>query len=103
MRVINVEKLVLNVFVGESGDKLVALQRRGAFPRHDHCCIDSDSWKDCRKIITQSSCDGVDYELWSVFDECAEFCKENGASDPTTVECCPKVDLQKAPRRVSPS
>ena len=22
-----------------------------------------------------------------------EFCKENGAVDPTTVECCPNVDL----------
>ena len=70
------------------------LQKRGAFPRHDHhICFDSDSWKDCREIITQSSCDGGDYELWSVFDECVESCKENGASDPTTVECCPNVDL----------
>ena len=43
-----------------------------------------------------SSCDGVD-------DECVEFCKENEAVDPTTVECCANVDLMalKAPRRVS--
>ena len=34
-----------------------------------------------------------------MFDECVEFCKENGASDPTTVECCPNVDLMAWPSR----
>ena len=29
-----------------------------------------------------SSCDGVDYEFCSVFDECLEFCMENGAFSP---------------------
>uniref|UniRef100_A0A7S0ZZN4 Isocitrate dehydrogenase (NADP(+)) n=1 Tax=Noctiluca scintillans TaxID=2966 RepID=A0A7S0ZZN4_NOCSC len=33
-----------------------------------------------------------------VFDECVEFCKKNGAFDPTTMGCCPNVGLmaQKA-------
>ena len=39
-----------------------------------------------------SSCDGVDYGWWSVFDECVDFCRKNVAFDPTTVECCPNVD-----------
>ena len=49
MRVINVERLVLNVFFGESGDRFISphLQRRGACPRHDHhICFDSERWKD---------------------------------------------------------
>ena len=50
-----------------------------------------------------SSCDGVDFEFCSVFDESVEFCKENGAVGPTTVECCADVDVMAltAPRRVS--
>ena len=75
VQAVNVERLVLNIFVGESGEKFVVLQKRGAFPRHDHhICFDSDSWK----IAERSSpnlYDGVDHERWSVF-ECTEFCKE---------------------------
>ena len=42
---IRVEELVLNVFVGESGDRFISphRQRRGTFPKHDHhICFDSD-------------------------------------------------------------
>ena len=50
----------LNVRVDESGDRLVA---RGTLPRHDHhLCFDSVGWKDCKKIIRQSSFDGVEHE-----------------------------------------
>ena len=35
-------------------------------------------------VITNSSCDGVDYERWSVFGECVKFCKKKG-QNPTTV------------------
>ena len=34
-----------------------------------------------------------------MFDACVKFCKENGTSDPTTVECCPNVDLMAWPSR----
>ena len=47
VRTVSVERLLLNVFVGESGDRL-AITHFPAFPRHDHhICFDSDSWKDC--------------------------------------------------------
>ena len=38
-----------------------------------------------------------------VFDECVDSCKENGAFGPTTMGCCPNVDLmaQKALWNVS--
>ena len=51
MRAITVERLVFNVFVavGKIAER-----------------------------SSPSSCDGVDYERWRVF-ECVEFCKENGA------------------------
>ena len=32
-----------------------------------------------------------------MFDEFVEFCRENGASDPTTVECYPNVDVMARP------
>ena len=53
---ISVERLVLNVFIGENGDRLISphLQKRGVFLRHDHhLCFDSDSWYDFREIITE--------------------------------------------------
>ena len=31
-----------------------------------------------------SSCDGADYEFWSVFDECVEFCKKKWNCWPDT-------------------
>ena len=34
-----------------------------------------------------------------MFDECVEVCKENGASDPTTMECCPNVYFVAWPPR----
>ena len=42
----------------------------------------------------------LDRGYGGVFDECVEFCKKNGAFDPTTMGCCPNVGLmaQKAER-----
>ena len=53
------EKRVLNVFVGESGGKLVVLQKRGVFPRHDHhFCFDSD-----RKIAERAPTEHWTFQL----------------------------------------
>ena len=88
MRAVDVERLALNVVVGESDDRFISHTHRGEerfpdmattfallqiverFPRGHH----------------QSSCDRVDYGRWSVFDECISA--KNGALLLATVECC---------------
>merc|ERR1712136_563871 len=51
-------------------------------------------WMTRRKISLPASLTAYG----GVFDECVEFCKKNGAFDPTTMGCCPNVGLmaQKA-------
>ena len=58
--------------------------------RDHHLCFDSDGEEDCKKVRQgesdhQSTGDGVDHEWWCVFDECVDFCNENGSSDLTSV------------------
>ena len=95
----NVERLVFDIFVGESGDKLVAhLRTHIGEERFPGMTITFALIQIVGKIAQRPSpslYDGVDYERWSVF-ECVEFCKENRAVDPTTVECCPNVDFDDA-------
>ena len=92
MRTISVERLVLNVLVGESGDRLIStrLLKQGSVPKRDHhtCCVGKTAERS-----SPNSCDGVDHERRNVFDECVKFGKEIGTFDPTTVACCPNVGL----------
>ena len=84
MRAISVERLALNVFVGESGDRFTSphLQKRGVFPRYDHQ-LERLPRDHHRARMTESI-----VEFWGVCDECVEFFKENGAGDPG----CANVD-----------
>ena len=72
----------LNVFDGESGDRLVTSSPR--FHRGEErfpgmtitFALIQIVGKIAEEIITKALCDGVDYELWRVFDGCVEFCRE---------------------------
>ena len=78
------EELVLNVFVSESGDSFGRSSPRtyGGGERSPGMTIAFALIQTVGMIAERSSpssCDGVDCEFCSVFDECLELCKENGA------------------------
>ena len=93
------EELVLNVFVGESGDRLVVHlpapteARRVPQALPSRLLFNLDSWKDCREIITKARVTEPIISDGACSMNFVEFCKENGAFEPTSVECCPNVDL----------
>ena len=78
---------MLTVFGGESGDRFLRTHRgEERFPGMTiTLALFSDSWKDCREIITKVRVTELIMSSGNVFNEGVEFCKENGASDPTTV------------------